>query len=48
MTIYKAILSLNNMKKDFKIDQLSNKVYTEEQPAVALLNHEDLKYRLVF
>lgn len=38
MTTYKATILLNDMKAD----QLSNKVYTEKEPAVALLNHEDL------
>lgn len=42
MTIYKATISLHDMKADFKVDQLSNKVYTEKEPAVALLNHEHL------
>ena len=42
MTTYKATILLNDMKADFKVDQLSNKVSTEKEPAVALLNQEDL------
>lgn len=42
MTIYKSTILLNDMKADFKVQQLNNKVYTEKEPAVALLNREDL------